>query len=97
MNGAIADPCANTIKAPSSAMISRMGASQNFLRTRRKASNSFRNDKIEFHSEGIVPRTHVAANCSSCNYIYSWHNHCLVELLKTDVSFLGDRGPAVDA
>jgi hypothetical protein len=46
MKGAIADPCANTIKAPSKAMTSKMGASQNFFRDRRKANSSFKNDKI---------------------------------------------------
>jgi hypothetical protein len=46
MNGAIADPCANMIKIPSKAMTSKIGASQNFFRARRKANSSFKNDKI---------------------------------------------------
>src|ERR1700741_2270626 len=44
MNGATAEPCDSTISAPSRAIAISVGASQNFLRTLRKAQNSFRND-----------------------------------------------------
>src|SRR5574342_15672 len=44
MNGATAEPWLSTISAPSSAITSRIGSSQNFLRALRKAQSSLRND-----------------------------------------------------
>jgi hypothetical protein len=42
MNGAITDPWVATSKAPNNAIVTSMGASQNFLRTRRNSQNSVR-------------------------------------------------------
>lgn len=47
MNGAMALPCASTINAPSIAMMSKIGTSQNFFLALRKAKSSFKKDKIE--------------------------------------------------
>src|ERR1700730_14806395 len=51
MTGAPADPCAATNKAPNSAMVIIIGASQYFLRTRRKAQNSTMKLPIKASSE----------------------------------------------
>src|SRR5690348_5326839 len=53
MNGAIAEPLASTISPPSTTIISSTGISQNFLRTRRNAQISRKNDMFLF-SELIV-------------------------------------------
>ena len=44
--GATAEPCESTISAPSNAIAISVGASQNFLRTRRKDQNSLRKDNM---------------------------------------------------
>src|SRR5689334_7643397 len=61
MNGAIAEPCVNTISAPNSAIIVRIGRSQNFLRTRMKAHISATNEsmipsELVFHGFGCRSR-----------------------------------------
>src|SRR6516164_6535214 len=40
MNGAITDPCDSTTKPPKTAIMTMIGNSQNFLRTRMKAQSS---------------------------------------------------------
>jgi hypothetical protein len=40
MNGAIAEPCVAISNAPNNAIVIIIGASQNFLRTRKKDQNS---------------------------------------------------------
>src|SRR5438477_2574455 len=51
MNGAITDPWLATNSAPNSAIVIISGASQNFLRTRKKAQNSPMKPCIRFSSE----------------------------------------------
>src|SRR5579883_1617646 len=46
MNGATALPCASTSSAPTINITNKMGSSQYFLRVRRKAPNSLRNESI---------------------------------------------------
>lgn len=46
MKGAIAEPCARTIKAPSNNIMTMMGASQNFFLAFKKAQSSKRNDML---------------------------------------------------
>src|SRR4029077_4358465 len=46
MNGAIADPLANTMSAPNTKMITIRGRSQNFFRSLRKPHKSFRKSMI---------------------------------------------------
>ena len=46
MNGAMALPWAKTINAPSKAMISKIGSSQNFFLALRKEKSSFKKDKM---------------------------------------------------
>jgi hypothetical protein len=48
MNGAIALPFAKTMSAPSKAMMTKIGSSQNFLRARKYWNNSLMNSKIKF-------------------------------------------------
>src|SRR5215472_8114870 len=61
MNGATAVDCATRRSVPSSAIVSRMGASQSFLRARRKVQNSLRNanksDLLKLVSHGLGRRT----------------------------------------
>ena len=40
MNGATAEPWASTISSPNSAIMMKIGQSQNFLRTRKNAQSS---------------------------------------------------------
>ena len=47
MNGATAVPCTSTKRPPSSAMIKKIGSSQNFLRARIKSQSSRRVDMKE--------------------------------------------------
>src|SRR5947209_5304910 len=51
MNGAMAEPCVATSRAPNSAIVIIIGANQYFLRTRRKAQNSTTKLPIEIPSE----------------------------------------------
>jgi hypothetical protein len=44
MNGAIAEPCVKMISPPKITIMSKMGMSQNFLRTFRKPQSSIKND-----------------------------------------------------
>src|SRR5437899_933082 len=46
MKGATAEPCASRISPPNTSSMSRIGASQNFFRTRRNAQSSARIDMM---------------------------------------------------
>src|SRR5437899_11982393 len=47
MKGAIAEPLVSTSRPPKISIMIRIGSSQYFLRARRKAQNSFRNEVID--------------------------------------------------
>ena len=49
MNGAIADPCVSTIRAPNTANTTNTGISQNFLLTFRNVHSSEINDSIAWY------------------------------------------------
>jgi len=55
MNGAMADPSARTISAPSSTNTIMIGAIQNFLRTRMNAQRSFMKSNIRMVSPYFSP------------------------------------------
>src|SRR5262245_29692536 len=60
MNGATAVPFVSTINPPNTAIITKIGSSQNFLRTRKNAQNSRRNDiaasELVLHGVRCRPR-----------------------------------------
>src|SRR3954465_15339221 len=60
MNGASADPCANTSSAPRVSITSRIGSSQNFLRARMKPHNSPTSPRCATRVSGELVRAPLA-------------------------------------
>lgn len=53
MKGAIAEPWVRTTRPPNTAIITRIGSSQNFFRTFRKRQSSPKKDRVKLFARGL--------------------------------------------